>query len=63
MPKVCSVCEKAKMKGKQVSHSHRRTCKTYSANLQKVKIKHANGSVSSEYVCTRCLRDGKVERV
>lgn len=60
--KVCSVCSKAKMAGNKVSHSNHKTCKTYSANLQKVRVKHANGSVSSEYVCTRCMRSGSVER-
>lgn len=62
MSKVCSVCSKAKMSGKKVSHSHHKTCKTWSANLQKVKVKHSNGSVTKEYVCTRCLRSGLVER-
>lgn len=51
------------MKGKAVSHSNRKTCKTFSANLQKVKVKSENGSVSKEYVCTRCLRSNAVDRV
>jgi len=50
------------MAGNKVSHSNRKTCRTYNANLQKVKVKHENGSVTSEYVCTRCLRSGFVER-
>ena len=25
-------------------------------------VKNANGTVSKEYVCTRCLKSGKVER-
>lgn len=60
--KICSVCEKAKMAGNKVSHSNHKTCKTYNANLQKVKVKHDNGSVTAEYVCTRCLRSGFIER-
>lgn len=62
MSKVCSVCSKGKMKGNKVSHSNRKTCKTYNANLQKVRIKHDNGAISRELVCTKCLRSGNVER-
>ena len=62
MAKVCSVCNKGKLSGNLVSHSNRKTPRLYSANLQKVKVKHADGSVSSEYVCARCLKSGKVER-
>ena len=62
MSRICSVCGKAKMSGNKVSHSNIKTPKTYNANLQKVKVKHDNGSVSREYVCTRCLRSGAVDR-
>ena len=37
MSKVCAICGKGKMSGNKVSHSNRKTPKTYSANLQKVK--------------------------
>lgn len=60
--KVCSVCSKAKMSGNKVSHSNRKACKSYSANLQKIRVRKANGSIAREYVCTRCLRSGLVER-
>lgn len=63
MSRVCSVCGKGKLSGNLVSHSNRKTPKSYNSNLQKVKIKHADGTVSKEYVCTRCLKtEGKVER-
>lgn len=41
------------MSGNKVSHSNRKTPKTYSANLKKVKLE---GMTSAEYICTRCLR-------
>ena len=63
MSRVCSVCGKGKLSGNLVSHSNRKTPVSFNANLQKVKIKNADGSVSSEYVCTRCLKSNKVERV
>ncbi|MBR2614332.1 MAG: 50S ribosomal protein L28 [Clostridia bacterium] len=62
MSRVCSVCGKGKLSGNLVSHSNRKTPRSYSANLQKVKVRNANGSVSTEYVCARCLKSGKVER-
>ncbi len=62
MSKVCSVCGKGKLSGNLVSHSNRKTPTSYEANLQKVNVKHADGKVSKEYVCTRCLKSGKVER-
>ena len=64
MSRVCSVCGKGKLSGNLVSHSNRKTPRQYNANLQKVKVKNADGSISNEYVCTRCLKkDGKVDRV
>lgn len=62
MSRVCSVCGKGQASGNQVSHSHRKTRRSWGANVQKVKIVGKSGSVSSEYVCTRCLRSDKIER-
>lgn len=63
MSKVCSVCGKGKLSGNTVSHSNRKAPRSYEANLQKVSIKNADGTVSKEYVCARCLKTpGKVER-
>ena len=55
MSKVCASCGKGKMSGNLVSHSNRKTPRTYSANLKKVKVE-INGKESTEYVCTRCIR-------
>ncbi len=55
MSRVCSICNKGKLSGNLVSHSNRKTPRLYAANLQKVKIKKADGSVKAEYVCTRCF--------
>lgn len=63
MSRVCSVCGKGKLSGNKVSHSNRKTPRSYSANVQKVKVKNANGVVTSEYVCARCLKSDKVDRV
>ena len=60
MSKICSVCGKGKLSGNLVSHSNRKTPKSYEANLQKVYYKKEDGTVVHDYVCTRCLK--KIER-
>lgn len=55
MSRVCAICGKGKMSGNLVSHSNRKTPKTYSANLKKVKVE-INGKETTAYVCTRCIR-------
>ncbi|MFA6866245.1 MAG: 50S ribosomal protein L28 [Clostridia bacterium] len=59
MSRVCSVCGKKQMSGNNVSHSHRKSNRTWGVNLHKVKVVNENGSVDNEYVCTRCLRTQK----
>ncbi len=57
----CAICEKAAHFGNAVSHSHRRSNKKWNANVKSVKAK-VNGQSKKIYVCTSCLRSGKVER-
>jgi len=57
----CSVCGKATAFGIQLSHSHRRTNRSFKPNVQKVKAV-VNGTPCRVHACTRCLRSGKVER-
>ncbi len=61
MSKVCTVCGKGNMSGNLVSHSHRKTPRSLGANVQKVKVV-TNGCARACYVCTSCLKSGKVER-
>ena len=60
MSKVCAICGKGKMSGNLVSHSNRKTHRTYSANLKKVKVE-INGKETTQYVCTRCIRTANKE--
>jgi len=62
MSRVCSICNKTQIAGNNVSHSNRKTKRVFKANVQKVTIVK-EGKVSTEYVCARCLRGNKVERV
>ncbi len=59
----CSICGKGAHFGKKVSHSHRRSNKMWKSNIKSVRCK-VNGSDNAKrmYVCTSCLRSGKVER-
>ena len=62
MSKVCVVCGKAKMSGNLVSHSNRKTPRTYNANLKKVKLE-IDGKEINDYICTSCMRTlNKAER-
>lgn len=62
MAKQCAVCNKSVKAGFQVSHSHLRTKRTWAPNLQRVRA-DIDGKVKRVYVCTRCLKAGKVKRV
>ena len=58
----CDVCGKAISFGIKVSHSHRRSNRSWKPNVRRVKAL-VNGSPCHMYACSRCLRSGKVERV
>ncbi|GAB6157707.1 50S ribosomal protein L28 [Desulfotomaculum varum] len=57
----CAICDKGVTVGIKLSHSHIRTKRTWSPNLQRVKA-IVDGSPKRIMVCTRCLRSGKVQR-
>ncbi len=62
MSRVCSICGKGKMSGNTVSHSNRRAPRQWNANVHKVTFVGQDGKVSSDYVCTHCIKSGKVQR-
>ena len=57
----CEICGMGVTFGIKVSHSHRRSNRTWKPNIRRVRAV-VNGSVKSVNVCTRCLRSGKVQR-
>ncbi len=61
MSKVCAVCGKHPVAGRNVSHSHRVTNRVFRPNIQKVTVK-VDGKVQKANICTSCLKAGKVER-
>ena len=57
----CSICGKGVVFGQTVSHSHRKTNRTWKPNIRKVKA-IVDGTPKTVAVCSRCLRSGKVNR-
>ncbi len=57
----CDICGKGVAFGIKVSHSHRRSNRTFKPNVKKVKA-IVNGSVKRIHVCTSCLRSNKITR-
>jgi len=55
----CEVCGKAIQIGNNVSHSNKKTKKIWHANVKRIKVLEDNRAVR-KYVCTRCIRSGKV---
>lgn len=61
MARRCAVCDKGTTTGFSVAHSNKATKRKWYANLQKIRIVR-NGQTMRAYVCTTCLKSGKVER-
>jgi len=61
MAKSCEICQKRAAHGNNVSHSNRKTKRTWAPNIQHVRV-IVDGTPCTRYVCTKCLRSGKVER-
>jgi large subunit ribosomal protein L28 len=59
MAKQCDVCGKSTVFGKNVSHAHNVTSRTWEPNLQRVRAL-VDGRVRRIAVCTRCLRSGRI---
>ncbi len=57
----CEVCTKDTVFGNNVSHSIRKTNRSWKPNIRKIKILD-NGTPKTVKVCARCLRSNKVTR-
>ena len=57
----CSICGKGVVFGQNVSHSNRKTNRTWKPNIRKVRA-IVDGTPTTVAVCSRCLRSGKVNR-
>ncbi|MHB1151992.1 MAG: 50S ribosomal protein L28 [Eubacteriales bacterium] len=57
----CELCGKTVVFGLNVSHSNRKTNRTWKPNIRKIKAV-VNGTNKTMSVCSRCLRSNKVTR-
>ena len=55
MSRVCAICGKGKASGNNVSHSNRKTRRTFEANVQKVSVE-VDGKSTNQYLCTKCIK-------
>ena len=62
----CEVCSKDMMFGRHISITRsqvsRRAKRNWKVNVRRVKIVDSKGTSRYAYVCTSCLRSGKVTR-
>jgi len=61
MSKVCASCGKKPGFGNHRSHSMVATKRRFDPNLQRVRV-DVGGTAKRVYVCTRCLKAGKVTK-
>lgn len=60
MARVCLLCNKKPMSGKNVAHSKKSTLRKFYPNLQKKKFKFKN-KIFEGYICTRCMKTYNTE--
>lgn len=63
MSRKCSICGKGPISGNNVSHAHNKTRRRFNVNIQKIRVLSDKGASERKYVCTRCIRSGKIKRV
>lgn len=60
MAAICDVCGKKPSFGHNVSHSHRKTNRRWSPNIQRVRTLVNGVTPRRINACTSCLKAGKV---
>ena len=61
MSKQCVICSKKTIAGRSISHAHNLSPRVWKPNLQRVRAL-VDGTVRRVWVCTRCLRSGRVTK-
>lgn len=59
MAQRCEICGKGPAVGSNVSHAHNVTKRRFLPNLHRVRAK-VNGGVRRIWVCTQCIKSGRV---
>ncbi len=57
----CQICGKGPVTGNNVSHSHKKTRRRWEPNVQRMKVIY-KGQKRRMWVCTSCLKSGRVEK-
>ncbi|MDR2073996.1 MAG: 50S ribosomal protein L28 [Oscillospiraceae bacterium] len=55
----CDICDKSLCFGIKVSHSHRRSNRTWKPNVRRARV-IVGGIKKRINICTRCIRSGKL---
>ena len=55
MSRVCNICGKGQTTGNNVSHSNRKTRRTFKVNVQKISYIENDKEINA-YVCARCIK-------
>ncbi|WP_448588421.1 50S ribosomal protein L28 [Thermocrinis sp.] len=58
----CYVCGKATKIGRSLTFSAESNPRQFRANLKRVKAILEDGTVKRVYVCTKCLKAGKIKK-
>ena len=61
MGKICEICGKRSHTGNTVSHSHKKTRRTWKPNIQRLLVEK-DGDRKKMNVCTQCLKSEKVTK-
>ncbi|MGQ9495129.1 MAG: 50S ribosomal protein L28 [Thermoanaerobaculaceae bacterium] len=61
MARVCELCGKSIMTGRQISHAHNVSKKCWRPNLHVVRARFGT-TTRRVKVCTRCLRSGHIHK-
>ncbi len=61
MARRCEFCDRGTVSGHSISHAHNVSNRTWKPNLQRMRAV-VDGATRRIWVCTRCLRSGKVQK-
>ena len=62
MARVCEICGKKTIFGRNVSHAHNVTSRKYLPNLQEIRVQVEGGGAKRMRICTRCIRTGPIRK-
>ena len=57
---ACEICGKKAVVGRRVTFSGERNRRIFKPNVHKMRVRLPDGAVKRIYVCTKCLKAGKV---